>query len=404
MNYDDNDRENISTGEENSQEERRSYASIPEDIYIEKEVKKPKKKKSFKGSAISYIILALVASIIGGFSASYLAPIVLGNKDKGTPIYSENPITISTNDDISTVSAVVKKSMKSVVGITTLETVEDFFGTKDRGGLGSGVIVDSNGYILTNSHVIANGNAKEIKVLFENGDKENGKLLWFDPTLDLAVVKVDKTGLPAMELGNSDELEVGELAIAIGNPLGLEFERTVTSGIISGLNRSVSVDANTVMDNLIQTDASINPGNSGGPLLNSNGEVVGINTAKIQSGEGLGFSIPINATKEVVKEVIEKGTFETVQLGIKGLDIKEYQSRLGVDLNLEKGAIILEVINGSPAQKGGLINGDIILKIDKNDIESMQSLKKILYHYKKDDKATLTILRNSKEEKIDIQF
>lgn len=404
MNYDGNDKKDGFTGEENSAQERKSYASIPEDIYIEKEVKKTKKKRSFKGSAISYIILALVASIIGGLSSNYLAPIVLGNEDKITPSYSENPITINTNDDISTVSAVVKKSMKSVVGITTLETVEDFFGSQDRSGLGSGVIIDSNGYILTNSHVVANGNAKEIKVLFENGDKENGKLLWFDPTLDLAVVKVNKTGLPAMELGNSDELEVGELAIAIGNPLGLEFERTVTSGIISGLNRSVAIDMNTVMDNLIQTDASINPGNSGGPLLNANGEVIGINTAKIQSGEGLGFSIPINATKEIIKEVIQKGTFETVQLGIKGLDIKEYQSRLGVDLKLEKGVIILEILNGSIAQKNGLLNGDIVLKIDKMEVESIQSLKKILYNYKKGDRATLIILRNNREEKIEINF
>ena len=220
----------------------------------------------------------------------------------------------------------------------------------------------------------------------------------------LAVVKVDITGLTAMELGDSDKLEVGEIAIAIGNPLGLEFQRTVTSGIISGLNRTVAVDKNTIMENLIQTDASINPGNRGGPLLNSNGEVVGINTAKIQSGEGLGFSIPINATKEIIKEVIEKGTFETVQLGIKGLDIQEYQSRLGVDLNLENGAIILEVLNPSPAQKAGLINGDIILAIDKTQVESMQSLKKILYNYKKGDKVNLKITRNGKEENIEVSF
>lgn len=405
MNYDDNDRENNFTEEENSQEERKSYASIPEDIYLEKEVKEIKKKKGFKGSAISYMILALVASIIGGFSSNYLGPIVPGNKDKGSPTYNANPITISTNDDISTVSAVVKKSMSSVVGITTLETVDDLFmERKDVQGIGSGVIVDSDGYILTNSHVIADGNAKEIKVLFENGDQVIGKLLWSDQTLDLAIIKVDIKGLTPMELGDSDSLTVGEVAIAIGNPLGLEFQRTVTSGIISGLNRSISIDRNTIIDNLIQTDASINPGNSGGPLLNSKGEVIGINTAKIQSGEGLGFSIPINSTKSIIKEVIEKGTFETVQLGIMGRDIQEYQSMLGIDLGLEKGAIILQIIDGSPAQKGGLINGDIILKIDKIDIESMQSLKKVLYEYSKGDKATLTILRNEKQEKINIQF
>lgn len=405
MNYDDNDREHIYTGEETVQEERKSYASIPEDIYIEKEVKKAKKKKGFKGSATSYIILALVASIIGGFSSNYLSPTVLGNKDKGSPTYSATPVTINTNDDISTVSAVVKKSMPSVVGITTLETVDDIFREeKDVQGVGSGVIIDSDGYILTNSHVIADGNAKEIKVLFENGDQVKSKLLWFDQTLDLAIIKVDIKGLIPMELGDSDSLIVGELAIAIGNPLGLEFQRTVTSGIISGLNRSISIDRNTIIDNLIQTDASINLGNSGGPLLNSKGQLIGINTAKIQSGEGLGFSIPINSTKSIIKEVIEKGTFETVQLGIMGRDIQEYQSMLGIDLGIEKGAIILQIIDGSAAQKGGLMNGDIVLKIDKTDVDSMQSLKKTLYNYSKGDKSTLTILRNNKEEKIEISF
>ncbi|MGO1468804.1 MAG: serine protease HtrA [Tissierella sp.] len=407
MNYDDNDMEkDLNNENEESQNDgkKQSYASIPEDIYIERKEKKPPKKKSFRGSLFSYIALALVASMIGGFSASYISPRLVENIGKETATYSADPITINTNDSIDTVTAVVKKSMKSVVGITTLETVDDFFGEQDRGGLGSGVIVDSDGYILTNSHVVADGNAKEIKVLFENGDQVNAKLLWTDSTLDLAVVKVDIKGLPAMELGDSDDLEVGELAIAIGNPLGLEFQRTVTSGIISGLNRTIAIDRNTVMDNLIQTDASINPGNSGGPLLNSQGQVVGINTAKIKSGEGLGFSIPINSTKGIIDEVIQKGSFETVQLGIKGLDIQEYQSRLGVDLDLEKGVIILEVIAGSPADKAGLMNGDILLKIDKADIESMQSLKKLLYDYTKDDKVTLKTLRNNEEKKIDVSF
>lgn len=390
--------------EGHKRDKRNSYASIPEDIYIEREPKPAKKKRGFRGSATSYIILALVASILGGFSSNLLAPLLLKNTDIGSEAYKENPITINASDSITTVSAVVKKSMASVVGITTLETRDDFFMQGDVEGIGSGVIVDSDGYILTNSHVIANGNAKEIKVLFDNGDQVKAKLLWFDQALDLAVIKVDITGLTAMELGDSDSLEVGELAIAIGNPLGLEFQRTVTSGIISGLNRSISIDRNNVIDNLIQTDASINPGNSGGPLLNSKGQVIGINTAKIQSGEGLGFSIPINATKGIIKEVIEKGTFETVQLGIQGRDIKEYQSMLGIDLGLEKGVIVLQIVEGSAAQRSGLVSGDVILKIDENQVESMQSLKKMLYDYTKGDKVTLTILRNNKEEKIDVTF
>ena len=187
--------------------------------------------------------------------------------------------------------------------------------------------------------------------------------------------------VPVAEIGNSDELEVGELAIAIGNPLGLEFERTVTAGIISGLNRVIAVDDNQVMENLIQTDASINPGNSGGPLLNSKGQVIGINTAKIASGEGLGFAIPINLAKPIVNQVIETGAYKTVYMGIKGLGLKEYESLLGVDLSPEGGVIILEVEGGSPAAQAGLQNGDVITKIGDVEVNDMTQLKNTLYNY-----------------------
>ncbi|HLS54332.1 MAG TPA: trypsin-like peptidase domain-containing protein, partial [Tissierellaceae bacterium] len=307
-----------------------------EDVHDEKDLindKEPKRKKSFRGSLISYLALAIVASLLGGIASAYIGPSLYGKilPNPKSNEYVSQPVNIATSDDINTVSAVVKKAMGSVVGITTLETRQYPFQQRDVEGLGSGVIVDRNGYILTNSHVVANGKAKEITVLFDNGDNVSGKVLWNDPILDLAIVKVDITNLPAATLGDSDELEVGEIAIAIGNPLGLEFQRTVTSGIISGLNRSIKIDQNTVIDDLIQTDASINPGNSGGPLLNKNGEVIGINTAKIQSGEGLGFSIPINTAKSIIEEVISKGSYETVELGITGLDINEYQARLGID-------------------------------------------------------------------------
>lgn len=155
------------------------------------------------------------------------------------PSKKTEQINITPQDSISNVSAVAQKSISSVVGITTVEVVREFIWERPVEGVGSGVIVDSNGYILTNSHVIGDGKAKELNVLFESGDKMPGKVLWSDPALDLAIVKVDKTGLPAADLGDSDSLEVGELAVAIGNPLGLDFQRTVTSGVISGLNRSI---------------------------------------------------------------------------------------------------------------------------------------------------------------------
>ena len=212
-----------------------------------------------------------------------------------------------------------------------------------------------------------------------------GKVLWNDSALDLAIVKVETTGLPSADLGDSESLEVGQLAVAIGNPLGLDFQRTVTSGVISGLNRSIKVDQYNVIEDLIQTDASINPGNSGGPLLNSKGEVIGINTVKIRSqvGEGLGFAIPINVAKPIIQGVIEEGDFKTVYLGVGGYEVEEYERALGVDLSIDKGVIIVEVYPDSPADRAGLRSGDIIVKIDNQEVESMNQLKKILYKYKR---------------------
>jgi S1-C subfamily serine protease len=369
--------------------------------------KKPnKKKRKFRGSMFSYVALALVCSIVGGLASTFIAPMIFKDTTLASKEYTPQAITINTNDDISTVSAVAKKAMSSVVGITTIETQDLFwFGQRDVSGVGSGLIVDSDGYILTNSHVVANGNAKDIRVLFDNGDKVQGKVLWYDATLDLAIVKVDVTGLPVATLGDSDDLEVGEIAIAIGNPLGLEFQRSVTSGIISGLHRSVQVDQVTVIDDLIQTDASINPGNSGGPLLNSKGEVIGINTAKITSGEGLGFSIPINQAKAIVNEVLKKGSYKTVYMGISaGMSVEEYEGRVGVKLPVDTGLVIIQVEKGSPADKAGLYNGDVITKIDDIEIDSMSQVKKALYKYKQGDRANISIIRNGNESKLEIVF
>ena len=392
---------------EESMKEEERY-EIPEDIYIYTSSDKSEKtpKKSFRGSLLSYIALTIVASMIGGLASSYIGPRLYGNilPNPKSSEYTAQQVSINTSDDVNTVSAVVKKAMSSVVGITTVEVQDYFYSQREVEGIGSGVIVDTNGYILTNSHVVGGGNAKSINVLFENGDKKPGTVLWNDSTLDLAVVKVDATGLPVASLGDSDKLEVGEISVAIGNPLGLEFQRTVTSGIISGLNRAIQVDSNSVIENLIQTDASINPGNSGGPLLNSKGEVIGINTAKIKSGEGLGFAIPINEAKAIVEQVVSSGTYKTVFMGISGVAVDEYQSKLGVRLGTDKGIILIQVSEDSPAGRAGLRNGDIIQKIDDSETENMSQLKKSLYKFKQGDKAKLTILRDNTEKNIDIEF
>ncbi len=365
-------------------------------------VRQTKKKKGFRGSALSYIAIALVCSLLGGFVATSG---LFGNEMATSPQYDAQAITINTSDDIFVVTAVAKKAMGSVVGITTVETQQVWpFESQDVSGVGSGVIIQSDGYILTNSHVVADGKAKELKVLFENGEQVDGTVLWNDATLDLAIVKVNVTNLPVAELGDSEKLEVGELAIAIGNPLGLEFQRTVTAGIISGLNRSVTVDGRVVIDNLIQTDASINPGNSGGPLLNAKGQVIGINTAKITSGEGLGFSIPINQVKEIAAQVINNGTYKTVFMGISGVSVVEYETRLGVDISADKGVIIIELQANSPAANAGIQVGDVITKIGDIEVEDMSQLKKTLYKYSQNDKEKISIIRNTEAMDIEIEF
>lgn len=383
--------------------------------------KEPKQKGVF-----SYIVVALVAALIGGVLSPYISnnflygkilPNPNGNEENVIEREVENKekksgekLTINTSGDINAVSAVAEKVMGSVVGVTTVQLQQDmFYRTYVAEGVGSGIVVNSNGYILTNSHVIANGNAKEIKVLFENGEEKEAQLLWNDTTLDLAIIKVDAKNLQVADLGDSDNLKVGELAVAIGNPLGLEYQRTVTAGVISGLNRTVDITDNNVqktMENLIQTDAAINSGNSGGPLLNNKGEVIGINTVKLSSTgvEGFGFAVPINQAKKIIDSVIETGKFIPTQLGIRGTSVPEYQRIVGVELPSEKGIVIIEVIEGYTAANSGLQKGDIITKIDGEEIENISELKYKIYDYGDGEKADFTVIRDMKEINIEVIF
>ncbi|HOK63463.1 MAG TPA: trypsin-like peptidase domain-containing protein [Soehngenia sp.] len=368
---------------------------------------KPKKTSKF-----SYFLVAIIGAIIGGIITAYVAPTYLYGKILPLPeIYQYNgeapiinTIDIKPTDEINTVSAVAKKGMSSVVGITTIQVQKEFIWSRTVEGVGSGVIVDSNGYILTNSHVIADGKAREINVLFENGDSKKAEAIWYDPTLDLAIIKVNAKNLVAAELGDSDKLEVGEIAVAIGNPLGLEFQRTVTAGVISGLHRSIQVTQYNIMEDLIQTDASINPGNSGGPLLNSKGQVIGINTAKIQTGEGLGFSIPINTVKPIIESVINEERIEPVSLGISGSDIDLYERQMGEEIKAEKGVLVIDVLPNSPADKAGIKPMDVITKLGDKEVTSLSNLRKELYNYQSGDKVEVEINRNGEILKLIVEF
>ncbi len=405
--FNDNFLENVSQQEYSSNDNKQN-GDIPNDINFimrEPEIKKPNRRR--KKSIMSYIAVALVAAIIGGMSGSYIAISKLNafaEKQQEKSTISAQEVKINLTDDVYFAAAVAEKSQKTVVGITTEveQQINTFWGPQTRSAqsMGSGFIVDSNGYIITNAHVVGDGRYKSITVSLIDGSTEVGEVLWYDTTLDLAIVKINKTRLPAAELGNSDELMVGEPAVAIGNPMTLDLERTVTQGIISGLNRSIQFEDGTVIEPLIQTDASINSGNSGGPLFNAKGQVIGINTAKMTSAEGLGFAIPINIIKPVLTQVVTGGTFIPVYVGITGMDIETYEMLYGVDLMADYGVIIIETMKDSPAREAGLQPNDVIIEIDGKKTEYMVDIQKKLYEYQDGDKSEFKILRNGEELKL----
>ncbi|MBM0046626.1 trypsin-like peptidase domain-containing protein [Anaerococcus sp. mt242] len=304
-------------------------------------------------------------------------------------------------------SKVVKKSINSVVGITTKSQVtqETFWGPQSGyvEGIGSGSIVSSDGYILTNSHVVSNGDTSEISVLFNDGTTTPAKLVWNDSTLDLAIIKVEKKNLPAMELADSDDVGVGDRVVAIGNPLGFELQSTVTSGIISGLNRTVSFQTGAQMDGLMQTDAAINSGNSGGALLNSKGQQIGINSAKAGNSDGIGFAIPINTVKSVIEQIIKNGEYKSVYLGITGQSLDYFkqfpQANMGALEDVD-GVYVFSDFD----QNGVFQKGDVITAVDGKKVTDMASLRKVLLDYQIGQSAEITLIRDGKEQKVNFTF
>ncbi len=365
-----------------------------------------------KKTGVILIVLLCISTSIGSSIATVSMMNNMGllnknsdlNQTDSLPEKTEVKTDIEISKNQNVYQAVSEKAMPSVVGITTTSTTENRFTFPTQSqGVGTGVIVDTSGYILTNSHVVDGNNAVKVSVLFNDGSTIEGKVLWNDAQLDLAVVKVEKSGLIAADLGDSDKVVVGDIAIAIGNPLGLEFQKTVTQGIISGLDRSIDTESGN-MTNLIQTDASINPGNSGGPLLNANGEVIGINTAKVSDAEGLGFSIPINEAKAIIDQIINKGTFEKVIMGIQGIDLEIFEVAMKVDLEAEVGVYVAEVNANSPADKAGIQTGDVIVKVDEVNINGMSDLSKVLYGYSTGQESVVEINRGGEIKKINIKF
>lgn len=302
------------------------------------------------------------------------------------------------------IAMVAQQLSPSVVGISTRHVTSEniFMQPETIDGVGSGVIVHSDGYILTNDHVA--GGVDEINVILQNGDELEGDVKWTDPILDLAIVKVDVEGLPAARLGDSEQLLVGETVVAIGTPLGLQFQHTVTSGIISALDRIVKVPTElgrNFMEDLIQTDASINPGNSGGPLINIDGQVIGINTVKVTSAEGIGFAIPIDVAKPVIEHFIVEGEFITPYIGIVGFDrvMAKYYKQDG---DLEEGVHVIDIDPRGPAYRAGIRVDDIITRIDDMQVTKMVNLRTAIYSKHVGDRVRVAYLRDNQEQTINM--
>ena len=303
------------------------------------------------------------------------------------------------------IAQAAQKVKPSVVGIATTYIQERGYGLESEpiNGIGSGFIVSPDGYILTNDHVAVALDA-EIRVILHNGDELEGKVLWTDPTLDLAMIRVDGRDLPAAELGDSSQLIVGEPAVAIGTPLGLQFQHTTTAGIISALDRTVEVGTErgqNFMEDLIQTDASINPGNSGGPLLNIAGQIIGINTVKVVSAEGIGFAIPINVAKPVLQHFLDEGEFVTPYIGVVGYDksIAYYYKQTN---SLADGVYVVNMDPRGPAYMGGIQVGDIIMQIGDTMVTKMLELRTAVYSFHVGDTIQVTVIRDEKEMTFDI--
>ena len=283
----------------------------------------------------------------------------------------------------TTIEDIIEEVNHSVVGISKIKEIGSSIFAEDgieKLGLGTGIIASSNGYIITNKHV-SGDKYSSCYVTLENGNTYDAKVVWADATLDLSIVKINLGGLKAVKLGDSTSVKAGQTVYAIGNPIGYEFERTVTSGIISAKSRTLKFTENgeeVLMTDLIQTDATINPGNSGGPLINTNGEVIGINSLKIDTAEGIGFAVPINVVKPIIEKYSTTGNFEEPSIGVSGYD-KNIIDYIDKTLKLDSGVYIEQVSLNSPAANCGLVKGDIILKIDDKLIYTMNDIKEYIY-------------------------
>lgn len=408
-----------------------------------------KKKKKHTGLKVTAFLMAM-AIVSGGSIATYrgingefsnnsssssdsdLNETDSAKKDKdkkSDSISAENVSVIkpsAADGQELTTEEIVEKVLPSVVGIESKFTVTpqggsyyyDFgfgFGgnntpsTTEATATGTGVVITENGYIVTNAHVIYDseynsGLSKDITVVLNGEDRYEAEVICYDRDCDLAVLKIDETGLTAAEFGDSDNLKLGEAVTAIGNPLGFDLMNTVTRGIVSGMNRQITINDKAM--NLIQTDAAINSGNSGGPLINKYEQVIGINSSKMSASysqtsiEGIGFAIPSNEVSKIIDDIMEYGYVTgKPQLGISCQDVNETVSQM---YNLPVGVYITEVTEGSAADEAGLRSGDVITAVDEKEVKTAEELNIEKNKHEAGDSIEITYVRSGKTEKTDV--
>lgn len=349
-----------------------------------------KKPSGFSKKAIALLMaLALMFGTVFGFTLNNLWAANVRGLGSG----NANGTNYVISKTVSPVVPISKKVLPSIVAIKVKSQVTNVFGNRvNAQGTGSGIIIDDQGHIVTNNHVVSG--ATELIVVLLDGTQLPAQLVGRDPVSDLAVIKVAEKGLPYAEFGDSSKVEVGELAIALGSPMGTDFAGSVTSGIISGLNRQVSVGDRTM--DLIQTDAAINPGNSGGALVNSSGKVIGINVLKLSeaSVEGMGFSIPINEAKPIIDQLIKEKKIIYPSMGISGSTISKEDAKT---YSLPQGVYVQGVVAYSGAEKAGIKQGDIITEVDGTKVLTIEEVVTIVSKHKVGDILKVSITDQSKK-------
>ena len=291
----------------------------------------------------------------------------------------------------------IEKASQSVVNVNTIRIFRDlFYRVVPVQGMGSGFIIDNEGYVLTNNHVIAE--AREITVTLSDGRVFQGQLAGTSRSTDVAVIKIEGENLTPAMLGDSDKLRVGQRVFAIGNPFGLIGGPTVTSGVISALNRTINSEQGA-FEGLVQTDAAINPGNSGGPLIDVEGKVVAINTAIIPFAQGIGFAVPINAAKAFTDDILLHGGVKKPWLGITGFTITR-EVAAQYRLPVESGVLVVGVESDSPSSKAGMKKSDIILGMDSQKIGSIEDLQNVLKEKQPGEETEITVLRDSRQSQL----